>query len=167
MAGPLGMLERRSSLYCIQDIANQPEDFIELIRLLQKCIYTMMRGSFPRFVFDKATKQEIIQNIHPRQGEMAEYIPTAMGWATGNSYAIIAFVQNLDQNGQNLLLAGTTGEGTEAAGRLVTDQGRFQDALLKCGIRAGEPLKHFEMLLQLSAMAGSPTNVNVLACHTL
>lgn len=120
-----------------------------------------------RFVFDKATKQEIIQNIHPRQGEMAEYIPTAMGWATGNSYAIIAFVQNLDQNGQNLLLAGTTGEGTEAAGRLVTDQGRFQDALLKCGIRAGEPLKHFEMLLQLSAMAGSPTNVNVLACHTL
>lgn len=120
-----------------------------------------------RFIFDKATNQEIIHNVHPRPGEMAEYVPTAMGWATGQSYAIIAFIQNLDQNGQVLLLAGANGEGTEAVGRFVTDPVRFSDALHTCGIHPGGPLKHFEMLLHLSTMAGSPTNANVVTCHTL
>jgi hypothetical protein len=120
-----------------------------------------------RFVFDEATKQEIIQNAHPRQGELPVYIPTALGWATGRSFAIVGFVQNLDQNGQVLLLAGANGEGTEAAGRLVTDPYRLSNALQGCGIKPGGPLKHFEILLRLSTMAGSPTNVNVVACHAL
>ncbi len=120
-----------------------------------------------RFVFDDTAKQEIIDNVHPRQGEMAEYVPTALGWATGQSYAIIAFVQNLDQNGQVLLLAGANGEGTEAAGRLIADPVRLSDALHTCGISPRGPLKHFEMLLHLSTMAGSPTSAEVVACHIL
>jgi hypothetical protein len=120
-----------------------------------------------RFVFDNATNQEIIQNAHPRKGELSAYVPTAMGWATGQSFAIVGFVQNLDQNGQVLLLAGANGEGTEAAGRLVTDPDRLANALHGCGIHPGGPLKHFEILLRLSTMAGSPTNVNVIACHAL
>jgi hypothetical protein len=120
-----------------------------------------------RFVFDNATKQEVIQNAHPRKGELPAYIPTAMGWATGQSFAIVGFVQNLDQNGQVLLLAGANGEGTEAAGRLVTDPSRLATALQGCGIHSGYPLRHFEILLRLSTMAGSPTNVDVVACHIL
>lgn len=120
-----------------------------------------------RFIFDQATNQEVIQNAHPRQGELPEYIPTALGWATGRSFAIVAFVQNLDQNGQVLILAGANGEGTEAAGRLVTDQHRLSDALRGCGIQAGGPLKHFEFLLSVNTMAGSPTNVKVVSCHAL
>ncbi|HUA96711.1 MAG TPA: hypothetical protein VMA34_00130 [Terracidiphilus sp.] len=120
-----------------------------------------------RFVFDGATKQEIIRNVHPNKGELPAYIPTAMGWATGQSYAIVGFVKNLDQNGQVLLLAGANGEGTEAAGRLVTDPSRLSDALHRCGIEPGGPLKHFEILLSVSTMAGSPTNVQVVTCHAL
>ncbi|HVC90742.1 MAG TPA: hypothetical protein VND66_09000 [Acidobacteriaceae bacterium] len=120
-----------------------------------------------RFLFDNATKQEIIRNVHPRKGELPAYIPTALGWGTGQSFAIVAFVQNLDQNGQVLLLAGANGEGTEAAGRLVTDPSRLATALQRCGIRSGNPLRHFEILLRLSTMAGSPTTVDVVACHAL
>jgi hypothetical protein len=120
-----------------------------------------------RFAFDNATQQEIIENAHPRKGELPAYVPTAMGWATGQSYAVVGFVQNLDQNGQVLLLAGANGEGTEAAGRLVTDPDRLANALRGCGIHPGGPLKHFEILLRLSTMAGSPTNVQVIACHAL
>jgi hypothetical protein len=120
-----------------------------------------------RFVFDQATKQEIIQNAHPRRGELSAYVPTALGWATGRSFAIVGFVQNLDQNGQVLVLAGANGEGTQAAGRLVTDPGRLSSALHECGIQPGGRLKHFEILLSLNMMAGSPTTVNVVACHAL
>jgi len=120
-----------------------------------------------RFFFDKATQQEIIQNVHPRPHELPAYIPTAAGWATGQSYAVIALVQNLDQNGQVLLLAGANAEGTEAAGRLVNDQPRLASTLHGCGIQSSGPLQHFELLLRLNTMAGSPNNVDIAACHVL
>jgi hypothetical protein len=120
-----------------------------------------------RFVFDKKLGSEIIQNDHPRQHELPYYVPTAPGWATGQSFAIIAFVQNPDQNGHVLLLAGANGEGTEAAGKLATDLTRLSLALRNCGIPSPGPTQHFEMLLQLNTMAGSPNNVDVVACHIL
>jgi hypothetical protein len=120
-----------------------------------------------QFVFDRALKQEYIRNVHPRAGEQANYIPTALGWATGQSYAIIAVVRNPDQDGNVLLLAGADVEGTQAAGEFVTDPGRLSNGMKKCGLRASGPLHHFEMLLHLSTMAGSPNDIDVTACHVL
>lgn len=120
-----------------------------------------------RFVFDESAGQEIIRNDHPRPRELPAYVPTAEGWGTGQSYAIIALVRNPDQNGQVLLLAGADGEGTEAAGKLVTDLSRLSAALSQCGIHPGGPLQHFELLLGLNTMAGSPNNVDIVACHLL
>ena len=120
-----------------------------------------------RFTFDTRSGQEIIQNFHPKPNEAAQYVPTALGGATGQSYAIIALVQNPDQNGLVLLLAGANAEGTEAAGKLITDIPRFTAALEKCGILAMGPLKHFELLLKLNTMAGYPNNASVEACHIL
>jgi hypothetical protein len=120
-----------------------------------------------RFAFDQAAKQEVIINSHPRPNEAAKYVPTALGWATGQSFAIIAFIQNPDANGQVLILAGANGEGTEAAGKLMTDLPRLSDVLQSCGIKPAGPPVHFELLLRLNTMAGSPSHVDVLACHIL
>jgi hypothetical protein len=120
-----------------------------------------------KFSFDKTSGQEILVNAHPRGQELPAYVPTAQGWATGRSYAIIAFVQNPDQNGQVLLLAGANGEGTEAAGKFATDLPRFSAALTRCGIQSARPLQHFELLLGFKTMAGSPNDVDVVACHIL
>lgn len=120
-----------------------------------------------RFTFDKSAGQEIIQNFHPKPNEAAQYVPTALGGATGQSYAIIALVQNPDQNGLVLLLAGANAEGTEAVGRLITDMPRFSAALQQCGISATGPVQHFELLLKLNTMAGYPNNASVEACHIL
>jgi hypothetical protein len=120
-----------------------------------------------KFVFDKATGQEVILNIHPQGQEPRTYVPTAQGWATGQSYAIVAFIQNADQNGHVLLLAGANGEGTEAAGKLVTDAPRLAGVLNKCGITGSVPGQHFEMLLELNTIAQTSSHVDVLACHIL
>lgn len=120
-----------------------------------------------RFIYDKASGQEVIRNVNPGPREQAEYVPTALGWATGQSYALIALVRNPDQNGQVLLLAGANAEGTEAAGRLVTDLPRLAAALKTCGISPSDPRQHFELLLRLNMMAGSPTKVDVEGCHAL
>jgi hypothetical protein len=119
-----------------------------------------------RFVYDPTTRQEIIQNVHPQPSELPTYVPTAQGWATGRSFAIIAFLHNPDQNGHVLLLAGANGEGTQAAGKLATDLPRLSAALAGCGIKPAK-VQQFELLLGLNTIAGSPNEVNIVACHIL
>ena len=120
-----------------------------------------------RFVMDKDSGSEFIRNFRPRPNEQAQYIPSALGWATGDSYAILALVKNPDQSGQVLLLAGANAEGTEAAGKLITDLPRLSTELRTCGITPNGPLRHFEMLLHLNTMAGTPNNIDLVACHIL
>jgi hypothetical protein len=117
-----------------------------------------------RFEYDPKTGKEVIRNVHPRSGELPTYVATAPGWATGQSYAILAFLKNLDQSGQVLWVAGQTGEGTEAAGELVSDLPRLDTTLKKCGIRT-QAQDHFEILLRLNALAGSPSNVDPISCR--
>jgi hypothetical protein len=118
-----------------------------------------------RFEFDPKTGREVIHNVHPRPGEPASYVATAPGWQTGQSYAIIAFVKNPDQGGDALVLAGENGEGTEAAGKFVSDLLALKRTLASCGV-PGAANQHFEILLRLNTLAGSPSNVDTLACHT-
>lgn len=110
---------------------------------------------------------EQIRNFHPRPAEPSVYMPTAKGGATGESFAIVALVGNPDQSGQVLLLGGADREGTQAAGRLVTDLPRFSSALESCGLSPGQPVRHFEMLLRVDTMAGYATQFSVAACHLL
>lgn len=120
-----------------------------------------------QFVFDKSAGSEFIRNFRPRAGERPAYIPTANGYATGDSYAIIALVKNPDESGQVLLLAGANSEGTAAAGKVATDLTRLSSELHNCGINPSGPVRHFEMLLHLNTMAGTPSNIDLVACHIL
>jgi hypothetical protein len=117
-----------------------------------------------RFEYDPKTGKEVIRNVHPRPGEPSAYVETAPGWATGQSYAIVAFLKNLEESGQVLFVAGQTAEGTEAAGKLVNDLPRLAATLKKCGVRSSGP-EHFEIVLRLNALAGSPSNVDVVTCR--
>ncbi len=120
-----------------------------------------------RFVFDPKTKTEFIRNEHPRPQEASAYVPTAPGWQTGRSFATVALVKNPDQAGQVLLVAGATGEGTAAAGKFITDDARMNATLKECGVKKSGEVQHWQLLLQLNAMAGAPSNVDVVACHLL
>lgn len=109
----------------------------------------------------------LIRNVRPRANEQPTYVPTARGGGTGESFAVVAVVGNPDQTGQVLLLAGLNREGTQAAGNLVTDPVRLSEAQRSCGISPPGPSRHFEMLLKVDTMAGSPSQFNVVACHLL
>jgi hypothetical protein len=119
------------------------------------------------FVFDRARKTEVCRNSHPKAGELSVYVPTAMGGGTGEAFAIAAFIGNPDQNGNVLILAGSNAEGTEAAARLVTDLDLLSKTLRKYGINPNGPPRHFEALLRLTTMAGSPNRFEVIALHLL
>ena len=120
-----------------------------------------------RFAFDEGSKLEFIRNVHPRPNEQPTYVPTARGGATGDSFAVIALVHNPDQDGHVLLLAGADAEGTLAAGKLATDSVHLSPILKRCGIDPRGPIQHFELLLHLNTLAGSPNNIDVVTCHIL
>lgn len=120
-----------------------------------------------RFVGAAVPGGGLIRNVHPAAGEQETYVPTAMGGATGESFSVVAFVANPDQSGQVLLLAGLNREGTQAAGNLAADPVRLAAALRNCGISPTGPVRHFEILLRVDTMAGSPSQFDVAACHIL
>lgn len=120
-----------------------------------------------RFVFHQETNQEIIENVNPREHEQGQYSPTARGFATGESFALVALVHNANRSGRVLLLAGASGEGTEAAGHLVTDRDHLTRALQSCGVSTNGPVQDFELLLELRTLAGSPSATDIVACHIL
>ncbi len=110
---------------------------------------------------------DIIVNAHPRWHELPVYVPTALHGATGQTFAIVAFMPGLDNIGQILLVAGADEEGTEAAGEFVVDLPLISAGLQKCGISPSGPVRHFELLLGLNTIAGHSTKTDVIACHTL
>jgi hypothetical protein len=120
-----------------------------------------------QFIYDPKMGSEFIRNLHPLRLEQAIYVPSANGGGTGYSFAIVALVQNPDQNGEVLLLAGADGEATAAAGDFVTDFPKMSRALLNCGVSSSGPVRRFEILLRTDTMAGVPRRTEVMACHIL
>lgn len=119
------------------------------------------------FEFDNTTRSEFIRNKHAQNGELASYVPTAQGWGTGQAYAILALVGNPNQTGQVLLLAGSNAEATEAAGKLAIDLPRLAQTMRAHGFDPKGLSRHFEILLRVSTMAGSPNTFEVIAFHAL
>jgi hypothetical protein len=120
-----------------------------------------------RFVYVPAETQEIVVNFRPRAGEKTQYISTARGFMTGETYALVAMVHNQNQSGKVLLLAGVNAEGTEAAGHVVTDRARLMPLLEHCGISAQGPVPDFELLLRVQTIGGSSSKVDMVVCHLL
>ncbi|HYW43940.1 MAG TPA: hypothetical protein VE959_13850 [Bryobacteraceae bacterium] len=119
------------------------------------------------FIYDANPRREAIRNKRPRKGELGLYVPTAGGWDTGQAFAVVAFVGNPSQTGHVLVLAGTNAEGTEAAGKLVTNLDVLSGNLWKCGVDPAGPAVRFELLLEVRTMAGASNTFDVIACHQL
>jgi hypothetical protein len=119
------------------------------------------------FEFDEARKQEFIRNKRPTKEESSTYVPTAGGWDTGQAYSIVALVGNPNQTGRVILIAGSNAEATEAAGKFATNVALLARTLQNHGIDPKGALRHFEVLLQVSTLAGSFNTYDVIAFHVL
>jgi hypothetical protein len=114
------------------------------------------------FDFDEAHQLPLIRNQSPRPGEKTEYINGRVG-EPGDAFSFVALVPNLTYSGYVLIIAGTTMEGTEAAGEYMTNP-TFCSRLLKTlGFQANSKLRPFEVLLKSSTMAGSSKDSEIIA----
>lgn len=100
---------------------------------------------------------------HPRPGERTSYGfgPPA---PRARTYAVVAFLPNLDATGHVLILEGLNMTGTEAAVDLMLDGDRLGRLLSPIRRRDGS-LPYFEMLLESTAITENASPARVVAIH--
>jgi hypothetical protein len=119
-----------------------------------------------RFDFDDKTRTPFIRNRTPLPGEAAEYRGAPPG-QSGDAYSLIALVPNLRHTGNVLIIAGTTGESTEATGEFVTNSRASADFLSTLMRRNKGRLPYFEVLLKLGTLAGVAGNAEIVAMRVM
>ncbi len=118
-----------------------------------------------RFYSDLQRGVVICQNRSPQPGEQIEYLPIDEG-AKRTVYATIAFLPNLNNSGNALLIAGTSSGAQEVAAEFVTNENLFN--ALSNKIRQGdERLPYFEVLIRTITLAGIAQEPEVVAYRSL
>jgi hypothetical protein len=108
-----------------------------------------------RIEFVQAAGMHVCVNHAPKPGEPEKYVPAGPTGTAGVAYAVVALLPGPREGGHVLLLAGTNTEGTLEAAEFVMHRQRFAEALKKIGVDPFGPVRHFEFLLKLNAVAGS------------
>jgi len=122
---------------------------------------------------DGKTGASVFRNRSPQPGEAHVYGDSDVLASLGteqhevDSYALIAVVRGLADNGRVVLLEGLNMEGTQAAGETVTDPTRLADILRQLGHQSGTPVSPFEALLKLTSVPGGYTESKAIAFRYL
>lgn len=156
---------KRGSLFSLDDAKNNDLIFIgspsENLTLLEI-------PSTKSFVFREVAggprkgNVEIV-NTRPEAGEAAEFLATAANQPLSEDYAIVALTPGLNPAHYQLILAGTTTFGTQAAVEYVTRENSLDELLSRLGVRKAGELKPFEALLHVKVARGVPVGTELVA----
>jgi hypothetical protein len=100
-------------------------------------------------------------NRHPGAGEDTEYSVTEEG-ANRRILGVLAFLSNLDKDGNVLIVEGDSMAGTEAISDFVFNDSALLPFLMKLR-RPDGTLSHFEVLLEANSVNGSAGPFHILA----
>jgi hypothetical protein len=112
-------------------------------------------------IYGQGMQGATIINLHPQTGEASSY-QSHWNEPAHETFALIAFLPNLEGNGHLLLLQGLDVAGTQAAAETIF----HQDAMAPILQRATRPdgsLRHFEVLLRSTSIESNSTGTQVIA----
>jgi len=114
----------------------------------------------------RAGNVEII-NARPEAGEPKEFLASRSDEPLTEDYAIVALVRGIDVSHTELILAGTTTIGTQAAVEFVTDPNRLQMLLNQLGAKKREEITPFESVIRIKVSKGVPVESTIVALHKI
>ena len=118
--------------------------------------------------FDEQDRKPYFRNKAPRQGEQSVYLTSGKDGKPGETFGALAFLPNMEHDGNILIIEGTNMEGTEAAGEYLTNRETVSKLLQALGMAAtGTRPRYFEVLLRTSAMAGTSRDTEIVASRVL
>jgi hypothetical protein len=119
-----------------------------------------------RFEYDEQAHAAHIRNMQPENGEQPVYQAASPG-QSGYGYSVIALVPNLRKTGHVLMIAGTTGEGTESAGEFIMNPATASGLFNSLSARNKGRIPYFEILLKSGTLAGVAKNAEIVAEHII
>jgi hypothetical protein len=108
-----------------------------------------------------------VVNMNPGAGEAKEFLASASNEPLAEDYAIVALVRGIDVAHTELILAGTTTIGTQAAVEFVTDPSHVQELLGRLGAKTREEVSPFESVIRVKVSKGVPVESTIVALHKL
>jgi hypothetical protein len=160
---------KRGSLFSLDDAKNNDLIFIgspgENLTLLD--IPSTREFVFRRVVEGvRAGNMEIV-NLKPSGGEAAGYMASPSNVQMSEDYAVVALVRGINPEHSELILAGTTTIGTQAAVEYVTRENYLSELLKKMNVTQPSDLKPFEAVIQVKVARGVPVESSIVAIRVL
>jgi hypothetical protein len=109
---------------------------------------------------------EII-NAHPGGGEAASYMASPSNVPMTEDYAVVALVKAINPEHYELILAGTTTIGTQAAVEYVSRESYLRELLGRMKVSSPNDLKPFEAVIQVKVAKGVPVESSLVALRVL
>lgn len=156
---------KRGSLFSLDDAKNN--DLI-LIGSPSENLTLLVIPSTRDFVFKRIasgprTGQVAIVNLHPEAGEAKSYLATPGDETLADDYSVIALVKGLNPARSELILAGTTTIGTQAAVEYVCQPDYLEQLLLRLAVSNSGELKPFEAVIHVKVTRGVPVGSQLVA----
>jgi hypothetical protein len=107
--------------------------------------------------------REVCVNRQPQAGEPPEYLPARRRVGFSEGYAVVSMVPNLAGKAPVLIIAGTSTEGTEAAGDFVTNPDRLAAWARKVGLDRRPNLRRLELVIRASYVSAASATSDVVA----
>ncbi len=108
------------------------------------------------FLFNPQNPNQITNRV-PAKGEPPVYDYASDG---DFGYCVVAYLPTPDRSGSALLIQGTSGEPTQAAGDFLLTEARMADFKKMIGV---SKLPYFELLLKTTWIKGTPINSSIVA----
>jgi hypothetical protein len=160
---------KRGSLFSLDDAKNNDLIFIgspgENLTLLE---IPSTKEFYFRRVQDgaRAGKMEIV-NVTPRPGESATYFASPSNLPLTEDYAVVALVKGISPEHYELILAGTTTIGTQAAVEFVTRENYLSTLLQRLEVNDQSRLSPFEAIIRVKVAKGVPVESQLVALRKL
>ena len=160
---------KRGSLFSLDDAKNNdlifigsPGENLTLLELPSTKEFTFRRKpDGPR-----AGNMEII-NVKPQTGEAARYMASPSNVPMNEDYAVVALVKGVSPEHSELILAGTTTIGTQAAVEFVSRENSVAELLNRMNVKQPSELKPFEAVIEVKVARGVPVESSLVALRVL
>lgn len=158
---------KRGSLFSLDDANNNDLIFVgspsENLKLSE--LPTTREFVFQR-VTDGARKGDLaIANLHPRDGEAANFLASRSGDPLTEDYALVALMPGIDPTHSVIVLAGTTTFGTQAAVEYVCRRDSLEKLLKQMSVSSPGAIKPFEAVVHVKIALGVPVGMELVAVH--
>jgi hypothetical protein len=160
---------KRGSLFSLDDAKNNDLIFIgspgENLTLLE--IPSTKEFFFRRVQEGPHVGNMEIVNVTPHQGEAATYLASPSNVPLNEDYAVVALVKGINPQHSELILAGTTTIGTQAAVEYVTRENYLATLLQRLEVSDPGQLSPFEAVIRVKVAKGVPVESELVALRKL